>query len=122
MGLTFRLLVVWFVLGAGVALGSAQQVFEPGNGVSLPAVVREVKPQYTPEARAAKIQGTVLLETVVLSDGTVGDTKVVQSLDTKFGLDNQAIKAAQQWKFKPGMKDGQPVAVRIAIELTFTLK
>lgn len=122
MRLNLRLLIIWFVLGASVATGSAQQVFEPGDGVSLPVVVREVKPQYTPEAKAAKIQGNVLLQALVLVGGTVGNTKVVKSLDTKFGLDKEAIKAVQQWRFKPGLKDGKPVPVRITIELTFILR
>ena len=101
---------------------SAQEIPGPGKNVTLPSVVREVKPDYTAEAKAAGIQGTVTLKVVVKDDGTVGDIQVTQSLDTKYGLDEQAIKAAKQWVFKPGMKDGKPVAVQIHIELTFTLK
>jgi protein TonB len=63
-----------------------------------------------------------MLEAIVLPNGTVGDVKVVQSLDTRFGLDNQAVKAAKQWAFRPGTKDGEPVAVRVFIELTFSLR
>jgi protein TonB len=85
-------------------------------------VVREVKPDYTAEAKAAHIQGNVLLDTVVLADGNVGDVKVARSLDTMYGLDQQAINAAKQWTFKPATKDGKPVAVRVHIELRFTLK
>ena len=58
---------------------------------------------------------------VVLSDGTVGDVTVLRSLDTVYGLDAQAVSAAKQWVFMPGMKDGQAVAVRVTIEMTFTL-
>jgi protein TonB len=96
-------------------------VYAPGNGVSLPTVVREVKPSYTAQAIAARIQGTVLLSVVVLSDGTVGEVTVVRSLDTQFGLDAQAVSAAKQWLFNPGQKDGVAVAVRVTIEMTFTL-
>jgi len=92
-------------------------VYEPGNGVSLPSVLREVKPLYTTEAIAARIQGTVLMSVVVLSDGTVGDVTVVRSLDPIYGLDAQAVSAAKQWLFAPGMKDGTPVAVRVTIEI-----
>ena len=70
----------------------------------------------------AVLSGTVLLGAVVLADGTVGNVTVTRSLDTTFGLDQEAVKAAKQWKFKPGTKDGKPVAVRVQIELTFTLK
>jgi protein TonB len=97
-------------------------VYEPGNGVSAPTVVLEVKPAYTPEALAARIQGSVQLSVVVLADGTVGDVTVVRSLDTQFGLDAQAVSAAKQWLFNPGTKDGQAVAVRMTILFTFSLR
>jgi TonB family protein len=117
-----RLLVALLVLGGFLATARGQEIFRPGNGVTLPVVVTEVKPDYTPEAKAARIQGTVLIDTVVLADGHVGDVQVARSLDAKFGLDQQAVDAAKQWMFKPGTKDGKPVAVRVTIELTFTLK
>jgi protein TonB len=82
----------------------------------------EVQPQYTQEALAARIEGTVWLEAVVLSDGTVGDVFVVRSLDSVLGLDRQAVTAMKQWEFKPGTKDGKAVAVRVEVEMTFTLK
>ena len=100
----------------------SSQVYKPGNGVSLPSIVREVKPEYTPEAKAQKIQGSVWMEVVVLDSGDVGDVQVSKSLDAEHGLDQQAIKAAKQWKFKPGTKDSKPVAVEVTIEMTFTLK
>ena len=47
----------------------------------------------------------------MLTDGTVGETaKVIQSLDAKFGLDDEAVKASKQWLFKPATKDGKPVS------------
>jgi len=95
-------------------------VYEPGNGVSVPTVVREVKPSYTPQALAAGIQGSVLMAVVVLPDGTVGDVTVVRSLDP--GLDSSSVFAVKQWLFNPGMKDGMAVAVRVTIEFTFTIK
>jgi TonB family protein len=109
-------------LGPGTGGGVGGGVYRPGNGVDLPRVEREVKPQYTAEAMRAKVQGTVLLECVVLPDGTVGNVQVVKSLDSSFGLDQEAIKAAKQWRFRPGTRQGQPVAVLVTIELTFTLR
>jgi len=117
-----RLLVALLVLGGFLATARAQEVFKPGNGVTLPVLVHEVKPDYTPEAKAAHVEGTVLIETVVLADGNVGDVKVVRSLDTTYGLDQQAVNAAKQWTFKPGTKDGKAVSVLVTIELRFTLK
>ena len=69
-----------------------------------------------------RIQGVVVVSGVVLSDGALTDVRVVRSLDAKYGLDQEALKAARQWRFVPGTKDGVPVAVQISIELTFTLK
>ena len=97
-------------------------VYKPGRGLTLPSVVKEVKPAYTPEAMQQKIQGSVWLHIVVLPDGTVGDIEVTRSLDAEYGLDREATKAARPWLFKPGTKDGKPVAVQVTLELTFTLK
>ena len=114
-----RTLIIALALSAGLA---AQDAYTPGNGVTLPQVVREVKPEYTQEAKDAHIEGSVVVETIVQKDGNVGDVKIVRSLDPTYGLDKEALKAAKQWKFKPGTKNGEPVPVRISIELTFTLK
>ena len=96
-------------------------VYEPDNGVSLPRLVKDVKPNYTAAAIGARIQGIVLLSAVVLPDGTVGEVTVLRSLDTRFGLDDQAVIAVKQWLFAPGIRDGTPVAVRVTIEMSFTL-
>ena len=85
-------------------------------------MLREVKPQYTAEAMRAKVQGVVYLECIVLPDGSVGDIQVVKSLDTTFGLDQEAVRAAKQWRFVPGTRLGQPVPVIVTFELTFTLR
>jgi TonB family protein len=89
-------------------------------GLTLPKVVTEVKPRYTPETRRAGIEGVVILLAVVNVDGKVGEVTVLQSLEPR--LDTQAVSAAKQWVFEPGTKDGKPVPVRVTIELTFTLK
>jgi TonB family protein len=70
----------------------------------------------------AKIQGVVVLDAVVEADGTVGDVTVARSLDAEYGLDEESIKAARQWRFEPGERDGKPVAVLVTVELTFTLR
>jgi TonB family protein len=100
--------------------GATPLVDKPGAGVSAPVVVKEVKPQYTPDAKDARIQGAVTLECVVRVDGTIGDVKVLKSLDA--GLDEEAIKAVKQWRFEPGTKHGKPVPVLVTLEMTFTLR
>jgi TonB family protein len=100
----------------------APQVYRPGGGVKPPRLVSEVKPNYTREAMDAHIQGSVRLEAVVLTTGEIGDVEVTQSLDTVYGLDDEAVKAIRQWRFEPGTKDGKPVAVRVEVEMSFKLK
>ena len=90
-------------------------------GVKAPAVLHEVKPAYTDDARNRRVEGTVELEEVITATGTVrDDVRVVKSIDA--GLDAEAIKAAKQWRFRPATKDGKPVNVMAQLEMTFTLK
>lgn len=109
-------------LGPGSGGGTGGGTYRPGNGVSTPQLIKEVKPGYTSEAMRAKIQGAVLLQCTVQTDGTISDIQVLRSLDPVFGLDQEAIKAARQWRFQPGTLRGQPVPVQITIELSFTLR
>lgn len=105
----------------------AAPVVEPARGgtapdtarSSAPRVVRRVMPTYTPAATRAKIQGTVLLKGVVQVDGTVSNISIVRSLDDEFGLDQEAIKALQQWRFEPAIRNGQPVPSSMQVEMTF---
>ena len=120
---TLRVLTVALALvSANPEAQDAGQVYEPGNGTTLPVVVTEAKADYTPAAMKARIEGTVVLQTIVRADGTVSDVRVVQSLDTEHGLDEQAVAAMKQWTFKPGQRDGKPVAVRIHCEMRFALR
>jgi TonB family protein len=65
---------------------------------------------------------TVTLECVINTSGEVTEVKILRSLDQMFGLDQEAIKAAKQWRFAPGTRLGQPVPVLVSIELSFTLR
>jgi TonB family protein len=109
-------------LGPGSGGGTGGGVYQPGNGVSLPVPIHEQKPMYTSDAMRAKIQGVAVVQCIVRPDGTVTDVQIVRSLDPNFGLDAQAIEAAKKWRFRPGMRLGEPVPVLITIELTFTLR
>ena len=109
-------------LGPGSGGGSGGGAYRPGSGIELPRLLLEVKPQYTADAMRAKIQGTAILDCVVGADGAVGECDVVRSLDSTFGLDHEAVRAARQWRFAPGRRQGQPVPVLVTIELMFTLR
>ena len=98
---------------------TADKIYLPGHGVSLPVVVKEVRATYPPAALKSGIWGSVTLECVVRPNGSVGRVKVVKSLDTRNGFDRAAIDAMKQWRFKPGVKDGKPVPVLINTEMTF---
>ena len=109
--------------GAGPGDGSeAGDGYRPGNGVTSPRLLREVKPGYTGEAMRARIQGVVRLQAIVRPDGSVGNMKVVRSLDHVFGLDEEALKSVSQWRFQPGTLAGRAVPVLIEVELAFTLR
>jgi TonB family protein len=91
-----------------------------GGGVSAPTVVYRVEPEYSEEARKARYQGTVVLEAVVKRDGKVDVLRLVRSLG--FGLDQNAIQALKQWRFRPATENGMPVDVTVNIEVNFSLR
>ncbi len=108
-------------VGEGTGGGFGGGAYRPGAGITNPRVLRERRPGYTSEAMRAKIQGQVVLEAVVLEDGSVGDVKILKSLDQTYGLDLEAIKAARQWQFVPAMKGDKPVPIIVQLVLTFTI-
>jgi TonB family protein len=93
------------------------KIGEPG--LTAPRVIYKTEPQYTEEARAAKVSGTVVLSVVVDEQGTAQDIKVTRSLDQ--GLDQKAVESVQAWRFAPATKDNQPVRVVATIEVNFRL-
>jgi TonB family protein len=109
-------------LGPGTGGGTGGGAKRPGNGVLSPQPIYEAKPGYTGEAMRARIEGVVWVECTVTTAGVCEDLKVVRSLDTKFGLDQQALDAAKRWRFKPGTLNGRPVDVIVSIEIEFRLR
>ena len=103
--------------GSGGNVGGG--VYRIGGGVSAPLPLLKIDPDYSEEARKAKFQGTVVLSIVVDDKGNPRDIKVVRPLG--LGLDQKAIEAVEKWRFRPGMKDGRPVAVSATIEVNFRL-
>lgn len=91
-------------------------------GIIPPRPIHQVRPFYTPEAMLAGLAGSVVMSAVVDADGSVGDVVVTRSLDRKYGLDEQAVKAAKGWTFAPGTRGGVPVAVRVMLETEFTMR
>ena len=85
-----------------------------------PKVVTKVEPNYTDDARNAKVEGQVVLSLEVTPQGQGKNIRVTKSLDK--GLDRQAIAAIEKWSFAPGLKDGKPVRVAATIEVNFRLR
>jgi periplasmic protein TonB len=109
-------------LGPGSGGGTGGGVYRVGSGVSSPIVVFEKRPAYTADAMRARIQGAAWVAAIVMPDGSVGGAHIVRSLDSTFGLDEEAIKAVKQWRFQPGTRLGKPVPVEIVVEVTFTMR
>lgn len=106
--------------GPGSGGGAGGGVYRPGGSVTAPRLITEVRPNYSREALLHRIQGTVVMEAVVTSDGCASQIRVVRSLDP--GLDEQAIRAVAQWRFEPGRLAGTPVDVLVTIMLDFSIR
>jgi len=104
-------------IGPGSGGGFGGGPYRPGSGVTPPRLVREVKADYTDEARRRNIAGEVVLEIVVRRDGTVGDVKILQGLGG--GLNDRAIQAVRQWRFAPAERQGAAVDVFVEVAVEF---
>jgi TonB family protein len=82
--------------------------------------LREVKADYTEAARRRGISGDVVLEIVVLRDGSVGDIKILRRLDS--GLDERAVQAVKQWRFAPARRQNAPVDVIVEVAVQFKIR
>lgn len=109
-------------LGPGSGGGTGGGAYGPGNGVTDPIQIKDCKPLYTADALRAKIQGSAQLECMIEPDGSVSECRVTRSLDPTFGLDQEAIKAARQFRFRPATLNGKPVKYRALFEITFGLR
>ncbi|MGA2252844.1 energy transducer TonB [Terracidiphilus sp.] len=90
-----------------------------GGGVKAPTAIYTIDPEFSEEARRAKYQGEVMLQIIVDAQGNVQSPRVVRPLG--MGLDEKAIEAVMKYKFKPGTKEGKPVAVYMTIAINFRL-
>jgi len=106
-------------LGPGDTAGFGGGPYSVGGGVSAPIPIYKPEPAYSEEARKAKFQGTVVLWIIVDAQGNVIDPKVVRPLG--LGLDEKALETVRTWKFKPALRNGTPVPVRVIVEVSFRL-
>ena len=110
-------------IGPGSGGGFGGGPYRPGSGIEAPRLLREVKADYTEDARKRGLAGEVVVEIVVRSDGSVGDAKILQGLDGgPGGLNERALQAVRQWKFAPAMRQGTPVDVYVEVVVDFHLR
>jgi periplasmic protein TonB len=107
-------------VGPGSGGGTGGGPYRPGSGIQPPRLLREVKADYTEEARQKNIGGEVVMEIVVRRDGSVGDVRVLRGLPA--GLNDRAIQAVRQWKFAPAQRLGTPVDVLVEVAVEFKLR
>ena len=107
-------------IGDGSGGGTGGGPYRPGSGISPPQLLKEVRADYTEDARRQGIKGEVVLEIVVRRDGSVGDVRILQGLGG--GLNNQAVDAVRQWRFSPAARHGEPVDVIVEVAVEFKLR
>jgi protein TonB len=116
-----RTVVTAICLATGLAMTTVSvSAARQGDVTTAPVLVKDVKPSYPPRALAAKQHGRVLLTLTVKPDGTVGKVRVTEHLSEE--LDAAAVRAAKQWRFKPGTRNGKPVRVETNAEMTFAFR
>lgn len=99
--------------------GAQDRIYEPGGDVKPPKLLHYVEPAFSPSSKEAYVEGTVKISTVVTRDGVATNLRVTSGLNAE--EDRTAMDAVKQWKFQPGTKAGQPVSVRVNVEVTFHL-
>jgi protein TonB len=109
-------------LGDGLGQGTGGRAYRPGNGVTPPTEIHRGIPKYTADAMRARLQGVVLVGCVVEFNGRCSRTRVVRGLEPSFGLNEEAVHAAEEWRFRPGTRAGQPVPVIVTMEIAFVLR
>lgn len=118
-GICIAFAIVLIAIGM-LSPARADEVLKIGPGISPPRLLEKVDADYSPAAKAAKIEGTVVLSLVVGADGTARDVTVKSGIDS--ALDSNAVAAVQKWRFRPALRQGEPVSVSATIEVKFRLK
>jgi periplasmic protein TonB len=107
-------------IGDGSGGGMGGGPYRPGSGITPPAIMKEVKADYTEDARRGGVEGEVVLEIVVRRDGSVGDVKLLHGLPN--GLNDRAMAAVRQWRWSPAHRLGQAVDVIVEVAVEFKLR
>lgn len=98
----------------------ADEVLQVGDGVTAPRKIFSPQPLYTETARAARIQGVVILQAIIDAAGKVADVRVLKGLPE--GLDRSALETIKTWTFEPALRGGSPVSVYFNLTVRFSLQ
>lgn len=96
-----------------------EQIYDVGGDVEAPKLIHVVEPEFNPKSEEAFVSGTIKMQIVVTKDGSVKDPKILAGPNKR--QDEAAIDAVMKWRFKPGLKKGEPVNVRATVEVNFHL-
>jgi protein TonB len=109
--------------GSGIGPGSGGNIGggprRIGGGVSAPVLIFQVEPEFSEEARKAKVAGNVLVNLWVDTNGNPSHVRVIRGVG--MGLDEKAVEAVRQYRFKPAMENGKPVLVELNVEVNFQI-
>lgn len=112
-----------YLIGVPEAPPSTDGILFAGvGGVTNPERIHYVQPNYPDIARKAKIEGDVILQVLIQADGIVGGVTVLKSPGAKFGFDEEAIRALQQWRYKPALQGAKAVDVYFTVVVKFYLE
>ena len=106
------------ILSAATAAADPQQRVRVGGDIKEPKKIKDVKPVYPEEAQKAGIQGIVIIEAVIGTDGSVIEGKILRPVEL---LDKAALDAVMQWRYTPTLLNGEPVELVMTVTVTFTL-
>ena len=106
-------------VGPGSGGGTGGGVFHVGGGVAAPVLIYSVDPEFSDEARRAKYQGICVVDVVIDAQGNVQHARVVRPLG--MGLDEKALEAVRQYRFKPAQYQGHSVPVELSVEVNFRI-
>jgi protein TonB len=104
-----------------LAVAAALQIYaeKPAPQITPPRILERAEPEYTEQAHTQRVEGSVRLGAQVDVDGRLTDIRVTKKLG--YGLDVKAIECVQRWRFQPAMRNSEPVAVRVVLEINFRL-
>ena len=101
------------------AKDNSETIYDIGGDVQPPKLIHVVEPAFDPKSEEAFTSGVVRIQIVVTLEGGVRDPKVIAGLNDR--QDKKAVEAVTQWRFKPALRQGEPVNVRATVEVNFHL-